>query len=246
MKTKEFPILTKPPIQEIVLGIGYRNYLSEPTDLQKICDLFLDQFPQKYPVFEMNFTKELTRSERKTIGHTLVNSSQTESLIIDTNRVTFIDRSKYQGFDPFYEKFIRIFRKINEFKAITTPINIGLKIVNKFFLDINEVNSESPKVKFLPQIALKYSDKDFASCLRTGGRYLLRDMMDSNLQSVVSTELQPLGEPPRFQAIFITDTAVPIEKIDETILKVNLDKMREFKNKIFFSNISENIKDFKK
>ena len=246
MDTNEFPILAKPPIQEIILGIGYKNYLSESTDWQAIASLFSKDFSINSPVFEMSFTNGVAEQKPQVIGTTLLNSLRTESLIIDKNRVTFIDRSSYQGFDPFYDKFIKIFRKINKFKAITNPVDIGLKIVNKFFVEIDEITLTPPKIYFLPQIGLKHQDKDFAGCVRTGGKYLLRNMTYHNLESVVSTEMQLLGNPPRFLTLFVTDTRITINKLDEKILEENIKKMREFKNKIFFANVSETIKDFNK
>lgn len=245
MTESQFPKLPNPPVQEIILGIGYKNYL-EVSDLETIRAIFKDKFNETHPIQEMSFTQNSAEFKQQTIGCTFINSAQTEILIIDQNRATFISRNKYQGFDPFYNKFLQIFRKIDEFRTIANPIDIGLKIVNKFFVEIDEITSTPPKISFLPPIGLKYQNGDFAGCVRTGGRYLLRSMVYNNLESVVSTDMQLTGANPHFLTSFVTDTRITINKLDAKILEENVKKIREFKNKIFFANVSETIKDFNK
>lgn len=248
MTINTFPKLKKPPIKEVVLGIGYLNHLTDKDELERFCNIFKDSFPDKRPILntQFNLAVQTGNVETKTQveGFSLSNKENKESLIIDFNRITFVDRNKYVSFDNFYGNFRKIFREAESFKKISFPRDIGLKFSNQFALNQEEIQQN--KISFFPSIKAKLSEENhiFAGWSQTSSSYLLQSTDYPELQGLVSTNLQFIGVPVRLQTTLIIDTKINITEINESLLEQHVRKMQKFKNQIFFANIQADIKDF--
>nr|QGT50632.1 hypothetical protein Elusimicrob1349_1020 [uncultured Elusimicrobia bacterium] len=245
-----FPKLKNPPIKEVVLGIGYTNHLANSEELDDLCDIFKESFPDKKPILDTSFNLTVetgcVESSTRKSGYSLTNKEKTETLLIDFNRITLVDRNQYISFEKFYEKFLNIFRQAVAFKKITSPRDIGLKFFNQFPLDQEELKQK--KINFLPSIntKLESEEKDFAGWAKTSSRCLLQSLDCTEMQGLVSTDLQFLGYPIRLQTTLVIDTKINITTIDESLLCENVKKLQDFKNKIFFANVKPDVKDFNK
>lgn len=250
MTTNIFPKLKNPPIKEVVLGIGYANHLTNMDELTSLCDIFRDNYPERKPIIDARFaltggTGNINASTQ-TSGFSLTNKEKTETLLIDFNRITLVDRNKYVSFDVFYKKFLDIFKKAESFKKIRSPRDIGLKFFNQFSLDQEEIKQN--KICFFPSIKTfvqeEGKEQPFGGWAQTSSRCLLQSTDYREMQGLVSTDLQFVGSPTRLQITLIIDTKISIISVDENLLCECVRKLQDFKNKIFFANVKSDVKEF--
>ena len=164
------------------------------------------------------------------------NENKNEIWSLDLKRILFSDKTKYTSFDNFLNKFSNKAHKIyNELNETTTNL-IVLRYSNEFSFKISEL---SENFAILPFFEQKYNNILYAS----NESYM-------NVINIVSSDNDKMSA--------TINTKFVVDEIDSSKLLINFDieikyqinnkinleqiyayltEMREFKNKIFFSNV---------
>ncbi|MDR1196588.1 MAG: TIGR04255 family protein [Endomicrobium sp.] len=245
--------LKNPPIKETVIGIGINNYFSGDLKDTSLYDEIVKIYPKTSPNYNTGITiidGKIQKTDNDICGYCFQSEDNRESVFIDNNRIAFSDRSKYESFEVFFNKFKKVSEIIGHKKPIEKCSQIALKYVNQIFLEQNELlDANSPKIKFLPNFRTNKDGKLFAELAQFAGNYVLQSASNTQVKSFVNTSLQFIGNPPRLQVLFIIDTVIDISNADKDALS-NLEnymsQLREFKNMIFFGNVEKDIKEFSK
>lgn len=245
---KQFKPLKNPPIKEVSLEVYCSNFLTDIKETEYVYKLLASDYPNMKPAYLLNQRVNPKDGKIETLqtvnGTFMTNADNSENIFVNLHGIRFCDRNKYSGFKDYYDKFKKIFEAINNSKPFSYPINISLEYVNVFSLQKEElINVPVPKIKFLPSLQITEENGNFAGLTAFSGNYIVQSNTFSGIQAMIGTDLQFIGNPVKLQVIFAIKAFSKIKNLSE--IDNELQKLRTFKNEIFFSNISRDIESFK-
>jgi|GEM_PF-2352854 len=242
--------LPKAPIKEVSIGISMNGLFNAPEDLDMFYNNFSlkDKYSNREPLKSITFEvgAEPKVIENASQGSLLSNSTKDEIIHIESNRLMFIDRTIYSDFDTFWGKFTNITDSLCEtFKKEIEIFDISLRYVNNFSLPISNLHDY---FRILPMIATVENEDCFANTANYLAAANIISSFDGSVQANVKTFFNALSQN-KLNIVFDIDAhdIKPCKMCSSKDLEGRLLFLKDFKNKIFFSNFVDayEIEDFK-
>lgn len=221
---REYPKLKRSPIKEVVVGISVELSMED-------IDVLGQELVTDYPIKKEIKISSIEGNER---GIQSINEDvngyifQTEDgaikVFVEKNRIAYSVVREYSDFDELKKKYMKIINtlqdKIQPFKGIG---EIGLRYINK-------IDSISNMELF--NIKLTFDQNSVAPFFARFEKY------ENDVRSIIVVVENKL-EDKVFDIILDIDSHTQISKLDD--IEKALNKMREVKNKIFFSSFDNSI-----
>lgn len=243
--------LNNPPIKQVIVGMLFENIFKsfdkivpfyENSDLKNI-------FPKKEITqtiaIQMNNAPQLTQDVSDVLK---LSNDNLEELYIESNRLLYIDRHEYINYNAFIDKFFEILNCffvsfVKEFKIK----ELGLRYINFFNISQEKLGKT---FYICPGINLskKTNESDFYALMRN--HLLVSNIISTenpNMSAVIKNVFNPINSAGMLDVLFDIDTNLRKEyTLNSTEdLKLELSKLKEFKNQIFFSNFKNAYEEFK-
>ncbi len=241
----EYPVLSKAPIVEAV--IDFRVKVREDLTLEQLDALF-DSISNQYPdkktrhkwEGEFEFKKgesPISRGTGAVDGYILTSADQKQILQARLDGFTFSRLTPYETWELFRDEAYRLWEK---YKEITTPVitRVALRYINKMEIpfpikDFSDYLTAAPNVpegvpqgvsSFLTRVVIHEPEIDAAA--------------------IITQALDQIVNPNVFPIILDIDVFKQrSEGINEEDAWDILEKLRHFKNEIFFKSITEKAKE---
>lgn len=242
---KDWPKLSKPPVDVALFQLKYELGESELKDFLQVEDKIKETLPSRADNITANIdlpsspiplglSKITGTSNAKLSSYTFFSRDQKSKLTITENSITYVDESAYGGWDNFS---IEIFKYLN----ILAPV-LGKHIISR------------TSIRFINQFAFNEFDNPgdyFKSMISTTEdesipfpvqRYGFRIMLDikENVYSIVNQNVDKASD----KYIYIFDIDVLNQNnilFDMESIKDILSDLREAKNRIFFGNVTDKL-----
>lgn len=227
------------PIKEVIVGISVKNLYSE----NEVIETFHENFSlkEKFSHFEatksftFEFQNEPAIAQDIQKGIILSTENKTEQIIIEQDKLVYIDRSPYTSFEAFFEKYKVIVEEVR--RLIQPEINVldaGLRYINNFNLPMEHLH-EALKVR--PTINCQSEEGFFAYSDSYNSTANVVSLEDKSISAVVQT-LFRVTEASTLNITFDIDARLASGFVLNNLYNFynDLSKLRVFKNKIFFAN----------
>lgn len=244
----KWPVLGVPPI---VMAIFQIRFEKNENDLELFLKLDA-QLRLEYPIKEDNIqasidvgqntialgvSKFTGTSNAKITGYTYYSNDKRRKLIVEEGSVTFTDENKYEGwvsFKGFISKYVRLFSFLNNKKVNRTSI----RFINQFVFD----SFENP-IEYFNTTVASSQGSDFPYPLARYGFNLVLNIPDSSIYCNINHNLDNPNSD-KYIYMFDIDVLDRFEiKFDEQTLLSSFERLREIKNNIFFSSITDKTKE---
>ena len=173
-----------------------------------------------------------TDAKLKELG--FVSDKTKEKLTISNEVITYISEADYEGWDHFKDLVIDLFKAITPYIKGRKLVRASIRFINRFEFESLDDPSEYFKtlVASSNDNALEYPIDKYS--------FRLRFNIDEKIYSIVNQELDPLAG----DVVYTFDIDV-LQLLDETFsldkLPSIMENLRDVKNKIFFSNITDKL-----
>lgn len=242
---KEWPKLKNPPVIMAIFQLKFDIGAVTISDYLK-CDKKLRlKLPLRNDNIHSNInmpaTKPIIGGIVKVVGtqnsevtaHTFYTPDQKLKLQLESDNILFIDETKYSGWDHFINQ-------IKEYLEILKPVlvekevkRVSMRFINQFVFD----EFDDPTEYFTTTLS-STNEKGFPFPISKYGFRMIMKNPNENIHAIVNQNVEtPL--PNKFNYIFDIDVLAKtghlydIEYIESVILE-----LREFKNEIFFQNLT--------
>ena len=253
MSVVEYCKLNNPPIKQVIVGLVFESIfksIDDIIDFYEKSDLkgsFSKKGKTQVMTFQLGDSSKLTQDVLE--GLKLINDNNLIDVIIEPNRILYVDRNKYKNYETFISKFYNILNcffksNIKEFKIQ----EMGLRYINTF----NISNSDIGKTFYIsPNINLLNNEQN-GYYAYIGNSLIVSNILDSENQSIfanVKTQYIPSSQLDLINVTFDIDTHLTqiftLSEIND--IEKRLIELKNFKNKIFFSNFANvyDIEEFK-
>ena len=235
--------LKNPPIKEVALALYIKSPKYDIDFINNFKDENMQDFPNLLPFksvnIQINDNEEIKVSEQEdNAAYTLSNKENNEIWNMDIKRILFADKTKYKSFTNFLNKFLNKFDILYSKLENSLSVDyIALRYSNQFSFKIEELNKN---IAILPLFNSNYNKKQYS----TNTSYMcINNILNSEndkMNARVNTAFA-VNEVNAIELLINFDIEVGYIIQNNQITKEQLDnyliEMREFKNKIFFSNI---------
>lgn len=247
METKSqsnWPILGTPPVVMAIFQLRFEHNENDLSSFLKYDAQLRIEYPNREDNIQasinvgantiaLGVSKFTGTTDAKLTSYTFSTHDKKKKLLLEQGSITFIDENKYEGWDNFksnISKYLKLFDFLEGKKTNRTSI----RFINQFVFD----TFENP-IEYFNTTVANSQESDFPFPLSKYGFNLLLKIPDSNTISIVNHNL----ENPNFEKfIYMFD----IDVIDTSELNFDLQNilnnyeyLREIKNKIFFSSITQ-------
>ena len=239
-----WPKLSKPPVEVALFQLKFEMGNTALSDFLK-CDSQLSKyFPKRNDTIEasinlpsssipLGVSKISGTSNAKMVNYVYYSEDQKCKLTIGEGSLTYTDERHYIGWDEFERvvcQYLMVFAPILEKHIIT---RISIRFINQFVLD----EFEDPTVYFKTIISSAENGVPYPLI-----KYGFRLMLDikEGVYSIVNQNLDKTPE--KYLYIFDIDVLNKSNLIfDISSIQSVLQELREVKNDIFFSNVTDKI-----
>ncbi len=244
--------LNNPPIKQVIVGLMFEKIFKSIDDIielyenSKLKEIFSKKEKTQIMSFQLGDSSKLTQDI--IVGLKLTNSNNSIEVLIEPNRILYVDNSKYIDYKTFISNFYNILNcffnsSIKEFRIQ----EIGLRYINSFNLkniDIGKVFYIRPTINLTNRIQGNYY-------AYIGNSLLVSNIFNSEnnkMFATVKTQYNPTNQSDLINVIFDIDTHYTLEytlsKTED--IENKLIELKKFKNEIFFSNFENAyiIKEF--
>jgi len=231
--------LNNPPIKEVIIGLSIDGLFSSLEDITLFCDNFSlkEKYVNKEEIQSVTFEvgEEPKIIQNTASGIVIFTANDDETIHIQPNNIMFTDKTKYESFEIFFEKFALIATNIREiFNKKIEVSDIGLRYVNNFSIPMEKLLES---FKIAPTISCEEDRDVFAGIANYLSVTNIVSTFDNSLQASIKTAFRAL-DINNLNIIFDIDTHITepftVDAVDD--LKNKLSQLKDFKNKIFFSN----------
>jgi len=235
-----------PPITEAVIGINFLSPIKQ-AEIDSVNKKYLTHYPNHQAVANFDIAvgltpdqagKATTNFNKKDDGHRLATLDMTELLVLWPTSFTVSQLAPYQGWDHFFERFVRdwsLWKRVVGFQTIN---RVGVRYINR--VDIPAKESIIEHESFLnvyPKIPDILNPLD---AYAVQARVYLEDI---GCQLMINSANVP--SPILDHASFVVDLDISKEvtppQSDKDIYDL-LNKMRDHKNIIFEACISDHAR----
>lgn len=244
-------ILDNSPVATALLQIKYK---SESADLMKALSdkHFLSYY---FPIKRNNISLGLNLgnssiplgqaklsaiSDAKIDSYLFTTTDQLMKLSISNDTITIIDENKYIGWESFKMKCLDILKIIAPQMNTTEIIRTSIRYVNR--IELPDFNVPSDYIRTI--ITSVSSEPDSIPYpLRQYNMRLLMDIPNSDIYSIVNHNISPLQNNAYIYTFDIDVLDRQCLVFDIITISSCMDKLREIKNNIFFSNLTTKTLD---
>lgn len=243
----KWPVLRIPPVVMAIFQIRFEQNENDLTSFLK----FDAQLRLEYPLREDNIQASIDvgqntialgvskisgTSNAKIAGYTYYTNDKKRKLIVEEGSVTFTDENKYEGWEPF-KTYISKYVKLLNFLSNRKIKRTSIRFINQFIFD----KFENPIDYFNTTVASSQGSVFPFPIVKYGFNLLLN--VNETTYSIVNHNLDnPNSE--KFIYMFDIDVLDKNEiNFDEETILNSFDSLREIKNQIFFSSITDKTKE---
>lgn len=242
---KEFK---NPPIKEAIFAI----YFKEVVNAEQLNNFQNTDYVKKnYPIINPNFTLQVTNkgqinsnntkpsfsTNHKQEGYTLqCGSACNKSIQVTPTHISYHNFNKYAGWDTMYNELKEIWAEFCKSVGNNNLSRVSVRYINQIALPYPFKKGFADYIKLLPQIPDGMNK-------RVNNFFLQINVPDSNneMQGVITETVLPVGENLSILNFLIDLTVLKEGKLEcnGTEMWDSFTKIREFKNELFFSCITE-------
>ncbi|WP_428897506.1 TIGR04255 family protein [Parelusimicrobium proximum] len=241
MVTKNNIKLKNPPIIESRMGLIIPDFFTKLEDLDSVLEKIKEILPKVKPIRDIK-NPDMPKEEREklpVLGYAAGSEDFTQFIALEKGRVLYVDKEKYTDFDTMFSLLKRLWSAI-DFKNSGKKIEqIALSTYNSFGVKYDD---EMPAIApILPSINTHYPGKTeseiFAGESRSQvvlGKYV---NTSDEIQALVDTALKFDGEKNIMNVRFDTECSCSPKGMDVESLEKQCQRLRNFRNEIFFLNV---------
>jgi len=243
----EYSLLPKAPIKEALIDIRVKikDGINSEIFLQ-LYDNISNQYPKKTTRHKregkIEFKKgepPITTASDTVLGYSFVSSDGKQIFQARIDGFTFSRLDPYDRWETLRDEAIKLWRM---YKELTTPeiIRVALRYINKFNIPVEPTSS----IKFEDYLT---SSPIIPEKLPQGvGSFLSRVVIDNpeiDAAAIVTQVFEGIIDPKFIPIILDIDVIRQKAMLSEEEAWETLEKLRNFKNNIFFENITEKTKE---
>ena len=233
--------LKKAPIEQALIAV-----LVEPTQdfasLKQLPDLLQDKYPLSEPFYSKSvfidaFNGDVKSQQGTHEGYNLFSQDRKKHISISTSNVVISDSAKYENGEHLITQYKEIWNAYTKHNKPEQLKRVGLRYINKFSMTISDAD-ENLLIK--PVINSK-DDTLLLSGL--SGQYAVRsDFYRANGNIAIAILPHPDD---KLEITFDIDVFdQDITYVDFSSIEDTLNRLRNFKNKLFFDNILDATERF--
>lgn len=232
--------LDKPPIVEAILGIKLRDQL----DISRLDDIKQNTFFSKYAIsenvesFEANIKAKTINN--KTLGYKLIKEDRSAAIFLEIDKLAISQLPPYESCEKLYNEYEKIWNVYQQSFDRIRISDIGLRNLNQF--DIEEKRFQK-YVNLTPQ---------FHVCglsTRPKSSFTKIDLVSEGNKATASVVFSVTPKENNIYTVIMDiDTHdSQVEYRDNKTIASTVEKLRKFKDEIFYSIIpeAENMQEFK-
>lgn len=242
MKTWE--TLNNPPVAVALFQLKFNSIGIKLSDFLKFDSQIKHTFPIRRDNMQVGINlggssiplgvSKLSGTSNAKIGsYVYLSVDQKVKLEISENTITYIDERPYQGWVNFKESTLK---SLLVFAVILNNLEVtrtSIRFINRFTFE----NFDNPADYFKTLISSS-EDNELPFPLRQYGFRLLMDIPDSDIYSIVNQNVENV----RTNSYIYTFDIDVLDRqhllFENETLAVNMEKLRDVKNEIFFNNIT--------
>jgi uncharacterized protein (TIGR04255 family) len=171
-------------------------------------------------------------------GYVLFSPDRKKEVFVSTLNIAIRDAAKYKDGEHLINQYKEVWNAYSKYNTPEQLKRVGLRYINNFFMTPAEAN-----INLLIKPVVNHKGKGTLLLSGLAGQYAVRSdfyRANANLGIVISP--QPNDKLNITFDIDVFDQDIPY--VDFGSIKDTLDRLREFKNKIFFDNILDAGKRF--
>lgn len=247
MKTWES--LKKPPVVVALFQIKFSSLGLKLSDFLKFDTPLKHRFPIRRENIQvgidfsassipLGISKISGTSDAKIGSYIYFSVDQKIKLEISENTITYIDESPYQGWNLFKESTIESLLLLSDIISTVEITRTSIRFINRFIFD----SFDNPQEYFKTLISSS-EDSTLPYPLRQYGFRLLMDIPGSDIYSIINQSVENLHSSSYIYTFDIDVLDRQHQIFDKDTLSINLEKLRDVKNEIFFSNVTRKTID---
>jgi uncharacterized protein (TIGR04255 family) len=245
---KKWEILNNPPIAVALFQLKYSIRDRKLSDFLAYDALLRHHFPIRKDNIQVGINldgsiplgmSKITGTTDAKIGtYIYLSTDQKSKLEISEDTVTFIDEHPYQGWEYFKETTKFYLSIISDVLNNCEVIRTSIRFINRFTFD----NFDNPQEYFKTLIS-GTEDSQLPYPLRQYGFRLFMDVPDTDTYSIVNQNI----ENARTNTYIYTFDIDVLDRqhlvFDINTVSENMENLRNIKNEIFFSNVTQKTLD---
>jgi len=238
---KKYSNLENAPIEQAIIAVDVEPS-KQLEHLAGIVESLKGLYPtnQKVNRKSVFVTDDNVTAQNFQEGYALNSDDKKKEVNINLSRIAFRDADKYIDFDNLISQYESIWNIYLQTGLPEKLSRIGLRYVNKFFMTPEDVESN-----LLIKPFINSGDDGMLLLGELFAQYAVRsDLYKANGNVFIVTSPQVDGKLQITFDIDVFDQSIPY--VDFNSIKDTLNRLRGFKNKLFFENILDAVTRFKK
>jgi uncharacterized protein (TIGR04255 family) len=246
---KTWQSLNKPPVVVALFQIKYNSVNMKLSDFLKYDNQLKHNFPIRRDNIQVGIdlggssiplgvSKLSATSDAKIGSYVYLSVDQKVKLEILDNTITYIDERPYQGWVNFKESSLKTLMALSGILNNLEITRTSIRFINRFTFE----NFDNPAEYFKTLISSS-EDNVLPYPLRQYGFRLLMDIPDSDIYSIVNQNVENVRANSYIYTFDIDVLDMQHLLFEKETLAVNMEKLRDVKNEIFFNNITQKTID---
>ncbi|MBR6201868.1 MAG: TIGR04255 family protein [Bacteroidaceae bacterium] len=240
----QWQTLNNPPVVVAMFQIRYSMDNVKLDDFLKFDSILRRDLTERNDAFQASISipnttsiplgksKVLGETDARRSGYEYFSKEQKRKLSINEGTITYIDETPYKGWDAFKGEILKYLKVLSPVLEKTTVQRTSIRFINQFKFD----QFDDPEVYFNTLVTAKSEEGMFSHPVLKYGFQMSFEMGES-----VISHVKQLAEKLSEKVIYTFDIDVldyhnliyNVDSIDAT-----LEKIREYKNDIFFNNLT--------
>ncbi len=246
---KTWQSLNNPPVVVALFQIKYNSVNMKLSDFLKFDNQLKHNFPIRRDNIQVGIdlggssiplgvSKFSATSDAKIGSYVYLSVDQKVKLEILDNTITYIDERPYQGWVNFKESSLKTLMVLSGILNNLEITRTSIRFINRFTFE----NFDNPAEYFKTLISSS-EDNELPFPLRQYGFRLLMDIPDSDIYSIVNQNVENIRANSYIYTFDIDVLDMQHLLFEQETLAVNMEKLRDVKNEIFFNNITQKTID---
>jgi len=233
--------LKNAPIKEVIIEVRI-----EPSRSEEELLVVKEQLKEKYPDEKQSMASEIflnisetgqeITSKQKKEGYIL--SSDRKTVGIGNTKLSFSDKSKYENGDKIIQEYAYIWKEYIKDNTPDRLKRIGLRYVNNFDIEMKHIS----QINIRPIMG---ETQNTISMGQATMKFVVSSPAKYKAFGILSVDINPLKDEKLNIAFDIDVFDIDIDYMNIDSIIATLDRLRSFKNELFFANILDANERFK-